>query len=53
MRAHTHFTRVKAYNVERIYFVALGFVVHTCAIEQSWETRHAPYEQTCHKHKFS
>ena len=32
MRAHTHFMRVKVYNVECIFFVACGFVVQTRVI---------------------
>ena len=49
MCAHTHFTRVKVYNVECIFFIARGFVVRTHAIKQLWYTRHAPHEQTCHE----
>ena len=52
-RASTRFTRVKVYNMACIFFVALGFVVRTCAIKHSWHTRHAPHEQTRHERTFS
>ena len=51
--ARTCFTPVKVYNVECIFFVARGFVVHIHAIKQSWHTRHAPHEQTQHECMFS
>ena len=53
MRACTHFTCAKVYNVESSVFVACGFVMHTHAIKQSWHTRNAPHEQTHHEHMLS
>ena len=38
MHVRTHFTRVKVYNVECIFFVAYRFVMHTRVIKQSWHT---------------
>ena len=52
-RARTHFARVKVYNLECIFLVALGFVVHIRAIKHSMHTRHAPHEQTRHEHTLS
>ena len=50
MRAYTHFSHVKIYNMECIFFVACEFVVRIRAIKQSWHTRNAPQEQTRHEH---
>ena len=38
VRAQTHFARVKVYNLECIFLVARGFVMHTCAIKHLWHT---------------
>ena len=51
--ACTCFMQVKVYNVEYIFFVARGFVMRTRAIKQSWLTRSAPHEQTCHERTLS
>ena len=51
--ARTHFTRVKVYNVECIFFVIRRFVVRTHVIKQSWHTRPAPHEQTRHERMFN
>ena len=53
MRGRTRFMRVKVYNLKCIFFVARRFVVHTRAIKQPWQTRHAPHEQTRHECTFS
>ena len=53
MRASTHFTKVKVYNMACIFFVACGFVVHSRAIKYLWHSIHAPHQQTRHERMFS